>query len=212
MIRINLAKKEKREFKLPDLSRLRQINYRELLKDKGILAIPLIGLIIAAGELFYAKTLMDEVNALQFKVEKLTQERNRLKKKADIIQAQKRKLQAQIREVRSRIQYLQMSKDIILALKDYYIPFNNSLQFLKNRVPNTVWFDGLTQRLTFENVNVELTFGSYDINSIKNFFYTVRNEFNQLVPGEIRKRENKNGIIFYIASMKVQKSFTKGEE
>ena len=212
MIRINFVKKEKREFKLPDFSRLKEINYKELLRDKGILVIPAIGLIIVAGELFYAKKLIDDVNALSFQVDQLTKERNKLKKKADKIQRQKRRLLAQIDEVKRRISYLKMSKDIILTLKDYYIPFNSSLRFLRTTAPNTVWFDNLNQRLEFERMNVELTFGSYDINSIKNFYHIVRREFNQLLPGEITKRENKKGIIFYVASMRVQKEFLKGEE
>ena len=212
MIRINFVKKERREFKLPSFTRFRQINYRDLLKDKGLLVIPIIGLGVIAVELFYAKQLMEEVNALTFQVEQLTKERNKLKRQADKIQRQRKRLLAQIENVKRRINYLQMSKEVILILKGYYEPFNSSLQYLRTTVPNTIWFDNLNQRLEFERINVELVFGSYDINSIKNFYHLVRREYSQLLPGEITKRENKKGIIYYVASMRVQKNFIEGEE
>jgi FtsZ-binding cell division protein ZapB len=100
MIRINFAKKEKREFRLPDLSKIKEINFRELLTERGILAIPILGLLIIAGELFYLKQLKDEIMSLKEKVEQLTVERNKLKKQADFVQAQKRKLQAEIAQGR----------------------------------------------------------------------------------------------------------------
>ena len=212
MIRINLLKKEKKKFTLPDLSKLRKIEYKDLLKEKALYVIPVVGLIVVGAEVYYAYQLKQEINALKMEVDSLTLQRNKLKKKAMAIQAQRKALQSEISKLKARIKYLEMSKDIILVLKGYYEPFNGSLNYFYTIAPSTVWFDGLSQSMDFEKVNVELNFGSYTIESIKDFYSIVRREFPLILPGAITKKENKNGIIYYVSSVKVKKSLAGGGE
>lgn len=214
MIRINFIKKEKRGFALPSVSleQLKKLDVRELAKDKAILAVPAVGVALLAGEIFYSFQLKQEIESLQREVNNLTAQRNNLKKKADAIQARKKALTAEINTVKNRIRQLELSKDLILVLKGYYEPFNSSLVYLYNFVPSTVWFNSLSQNMDFQRVNVELSFGSYDIDSIKNFFTIVKKEFPQLTPSEIKKQENPNGIIYYVSSIKFGRNFTSGGE
>ncbi|WP_457601005.1 hypothetical protein [Hydrogenivirga sp.] len=214
MIRINLIKKEKKGFALPSVSlaKLKEYDIKELAKDKAVLIVPAVGVILLAGELFYAFQLKQEVESLQREVNSLNAQRNKLKKRADIVQARKRALQNEISNVKRRIRQLELGKDIIIVLKGYYEPFNESLSYLYSYVPSTVWFNSLSQSMDFQRVNVELSFGSYDINSIKNFFTIVKREFPQLTPNEIKKQENKSGIIYYVSSIKFRKDFVSGGE
>ncbi len=212
MIRINLLKKERRGLTLPDISKLRKIELRDLLKDRALYIVPIVGFAVVGVEVYYAYQLKQEINTLRVEVNNLTLQRNKLKKKADAIQAQKRALQAEINKVKTRIKYLEMSKDVILVLKRYYEPFNGALNYLYTIAPSTVWFDSLSQNMDFEKVNVELNFGSYNIDSIKDFYSTVKREFPFLLPGEIKKQENKSGIIFYVSSVKAKKDLTGGGE
>ncbi len=212
MIRINLLKKEKKKFTLPDLSKLRKIEYKDLLKEKALYVIPVVGLVFVGVEVYYAYQLKQEINALKMEVDSLTLQRNKLKKKATAIQAQRKALQSEISKLKARIKYLEMSKDIILVLKGYYEPFNGSLNYFYTIAPSTVWFDGFSQSMDFEKVNVELNFGSYTIESIKDFYSIVKKEFPLLLPGVITKKENKNGIIYYVSSVKVKKNLTGGGE
>jgi hypothetical protein len=209
VIRINLVRKEKKGFKLPDISRLKQIDLKSFLMSSGVLVLPALFLAGFVMELIYAKRLSDQISSLEIDLDRLTSKRNSLKKKAELINAEIERLEAQIREVRGRIQYLRMSRDVILALKGYYTQFNGSLEFLRDSAPTTVWFDGLTQHLEFDRVDVDLRLGSYDLDSIKDFFERIKLEFSEIVPGEINKRENKNGMIYYVASVKVGKRFTE---
>ncbi|GEM_PF-1895871 len=214
MIRINLIKKEKRGISIPSISlaRLRTLDVKELAKDRAILIIPAVGVLLIGAELFYAFRLKQEISSLQTEVSRLTSQRNSLKKKADVIRARRKALQNEINAVKLRIRNLQLSKDVILALKGYYEPFNGSLSYLYSYVPSTIWFNSLSQSMDFQKVNVDLSFGSYDINSIKNFFTIVKKEFPEVIPSEIKKQENKNGIMYYVSSIKIEKNFTKGEE
>ncbi|MDQ7083151.1 MAG: hypothetical protein Q9N34_09565 [Aquificota bacterium] len=139
-------------------------------------------------------------------------ERNNLKRKADEIQAQKRRLQKRINELKARIRYLETSREIILTLKSYYVPFNESFRYLSTNVPSTVWLDNLSQRMSFSDMDVELSLGSYDIDSIKHFIETAKKRYAEFIPGTVEKKENKIGIIYYTSSIKFRKDLVKGEE
>ncbi len=212
MIKINLLKREKKKLTLPDLFKFKDIHIKDFLKERAILIIPAVGSLFIGLELFYTYKLKQEINVLQIEVNQLKSERDKLKKKASNIQARIRTLQSKISAIRSRIKYIEMSKDIILVLKEYYQPFNSSLNYLYTKVPSTVWFDSLSQNIDFQGISVELSFGSYDINSIKNFYSIVRKEFPLLALGEIKKQENENGLIYYVSSIKFRKEFiSEGE-
>ncbi len=205
MIRINLVKKEKREFKLPDLSKLKEIQIKDILQEKFIFVVPLLGAVAIGAELFMLKKMRDEVAALESKALELKTERDNLKRKAAEIQAKRNELEARIRELRNSINYLNQSKDVIIALKEYYIPFNRSITFLRTSVPNTVWFDKFSQNLDFNKVAVNLSFGSYDLDSIKSFYRILKKEYSKLNMSSIKKRENSFGIIYYVSSINVEK-------
>ncbi|HHJ63966.1 MAG TPA: hypothetical protein ENJ61_03575 [Aquifex aeolicus] len=212
MIRINLFKKERKRLSLPDLSKLKEVHPKEFLKERALIIVPAIGALVIGAELFYAYRLKGEIEELQKEVSRLTVERNNLKKKADVVQAKKKALQQEINRVKGRIRYLEMSKEVILVLKGYYKPFNRALGFLYTEAPSTVWYDKLSQSMSFQKIDVELSFGSYDINSIKHFFEIVKREFPRLLPGEIKKQENKSGIIYYASTIKISKDFEGGRE
>jgi len=212
MIRINLLKKERRGIRLPNLSRLREIKVQDILKERGIFLLPLIGVLAVVTEVYYVMELRKEIDSLKGEIARLTVERNNLKRKADEIQAQKRKLQRQINELKARIRYLETSKEIILTLKSYYVPFNESLGYLYTSVPSTVWLDNLSQRMSFSDMDVELSLGSYDIDSIKHFIETAKKQYPEFIPGTVEKKENKIGIIYYTSSIKFRKDLVKGEE
>jgi len=210
MIKINLIKKEKRKVSLPSLSLkgVKEAGAPKFGKETALILVPIVGVAAVAIELLYAFKIKQEITSLRQEVSNLTTQRNKLKKKADEIQAKKRALQNEINLLKNKIKQIEMSKDIIVVLKDYYIPFNQSLDYLYTYTPSTVWLNSLSQNMTFENVNIELSFGSYDINSIKNFYTIIKKEFPQLSPNEIKKQENKSGIIYYVSSVKVRKNFS----
>jgi len=176
-----MLKKEKRRLSLPDLGKLKEVHPKEFLRERALIIVPVISALIIGGELFYAYRLKGEIEELQREVSRLTVERNKLKKKADVVQAKKKALQQEINRVKGRIRYLEMSKEVILVLKDYYKPFNSALSFLYTETPSTVWYDRLSQNMSFQKIDVELSFGSYDINSIKHFFQIVKREFPRLI-------------------------------
>ncbi|MDQ7083152.1 MAG: hypothetical protein Q9N34_09570 [Aquificota bacterium] len=45
MIRINLLKKERRGLRLPDLSKIKEVKVQDLLRERGIFLLPLIGVL-----------------------------------------------------------------------------------------------------------------------------------------------------------------------
>ncbi len=205
MIRINLIKKEKREFKLPDLSKLKEIQVKDILQDKFIFVIPILGAVAIGAELFLLKKMRDEVALLESKAMELKTQRDNLKRQANEIQAKKSQLESRIRSLKNTINYLNQSKDVIIALKEYYVPFNRSITFLRTSVPNTVWFDRFSQDLDFGKVAVNLSFGSYDLDSIKNFYRVLKKEYSNIKMSGITKKENSFGIIYYVSSINVEK-------
>lgn len=211
MIKINLLRRRKRRrISLPDLSRLKKVNLREVLRNRALYFAPLAGLAVLGVEIFYAYNLKREIEALESEVNRLTVERDRLRRRANEILTKRKELQSQIKAVKQRIKDLEMSKDVIITLKSYYVPFNASLLYLYTKVPSTVWLENLSQTMDFGRINVELAFGSYDIDSIEGFLATVREEFPLIFFGEVRKRENKRGIIYYVSSAKIGKEIAKG--
>ncbi len=205
MIRINLVKKEKREFKLPDLSKLKEIQVKDILQDKFVFVIPVLGAVAIGAELFVLKKMKDEVALLESKAMELKTQRDNLKRQANEIQAKKSQLESRIRSLKNTINYLNQSKDVIIALKEYYVPFNRSITFLRTSVPNTVWFDRFSQDLDFGKVAVNLSFGSYDLDSIKNFYRVLKKEYSKIKMSGITKKENSFGIIYYVSSINVEK-------
>lgn len=205
MIKINFLKKERKKFTLPDFSKLKEVKFKDFIKERALIIAPLIVSLLIVGELLYVYKIRKEIGELRKEVSRLTMERNTLKKKADAITAQKKALQQEINKVKHRIRRLEMSKDILLVLKGYYQPFNGSLNFLYTKAPSTVWYDKLSQNIDFQKIDVELSFGSYDIDSIKHFFSSIKEKFPRLLPGEIEKKENRNGIIYYVSTVKIGK-------
>ena len=212
MIRINLYKKERRKITLPDLSKLREVKVRDLLKDKALYILPLIGVVVIGGEVLYVYRLQDEINSLRVEVNNLKAQRNELKRRAEEIQAQRRALQNEINQVRARIRYLEASKDVFLTLKEYYEPFNTSLGYLFTLTPSTVWFDGLSQTMDFNRVSVKVDFGSYSVDYIKDFFMIMKSKFPLLTMGEIRMNETDTGMIYYVSSVEMSRDIKGGGE
>ncbi len=212
MIRINLHKKERKKVTLPDISRLKEIKVRDLLKDKALYILPLVGVAVIGGEVLYVYRLQEEINALRVEVDNLKAQRNELKRRADEIQAQRRALQNEINQVRARIRYLEMSKDVFLALKKYYEPFNASLGYLFTMTPSTVWFDGLSQTMDFNRVSVKVEFGSYSVDYIKDFYMIMKSRFPLLNMSEIKMNETDAGMIYYVSSVEMSRDIKGGGE
>ena len=209
MIRINLLKEEKKKFTLPDLSKLKEVNVKEALKSSAILVIPAVGLIVIAAELFYSFKLKGEIGVLEGEVNSLKAQRDMLKAKVRDFNRRKNELTAQIRELETRIKYLEQSKDVIKLLKELYDPFNGTVSFVYSSVPSTVWLNEMKQSMDFSKINLEISFGSYDIGSIKGFFENMKREFGRIVPGELVKNNTDLGIVFYTASVKAERETYK---
>jgi len=213
MIRINLLqRRERRGLPLPDLSRVRELDLKTLLRERVLYLVAVVGFAAVGVEALYAYKIKKEVGSLRVEVEELTKERDRLKKNLEIVESQSNAIKAEMEEVKNRIAYLEQSKSILTLLKGYYRYFNGSLGYLYDVTPSTVWFDGLSQNMDFEKVDVELDFGSYSIDSIKGFYSLIKKEFPSLLPGEIKRQENKSGITYYLSSVKAKKDIVGGGE
>ncbi len=211
MIRINLLKEEKKSIAL-DISKIKKFNVKEFVKSKAIFSIPIAGFAIFAVEVFYYIRLSSEVNTLRTEIKNLEKERDLLKQKvADQLERIKR-LKEEINKVKLRIQRLERSKDVYTALKTYHLVVDKFFVSLKQNVPPAVWINQIEQEISFSDFNVSIHLGSYNIKAILAFADSLKKAMDTeyINFSEIEKRENEYGVIFYNASINLNKSIGKG--
>ncbi len=208
MIRINLLRGERRKrgFYISDFRKIAQFNLRDINVDKLIFIIPVAGAVLVVGQIVYLFNINSEVNRLRGVVAKLTVERNNIRAKANKIEAERNRLQKEIDALRREIENIDMSKDIIMALKDYYRPFTDSVGYFYKRLPSTAWLTSFSQRMDFEKVNLNISFGSYSVEVIKSLYSELKDEFPHILIGQIEKKESSKGIFYYVSSMEIEKT------
>jgi len=151
MIRINLLKSEQKKKSISiDLTALKSLKVQDLLKVNSLYyagAFLWIVVILAAG--YYFKLNQDKEN-LRRKLEELNAEKSRLQAQSKRFLEQKKSLEAEIARLKAQIQDIDKSKDIIVGLKSYYNPFNNSLDLYTLSLPKTSWVNNYNAKLSME--------------------------------------------------------------
>ena len=176
MIKINLLKEEKkgRGISLPSV---KGFSKEDLIQEGAIKVLLVIFAIALVAEFGYIFTLKRESSSLEAEKNRLVQDRNLWRAKAQRFLNERRDIEAKINRVKARIEYLEKSKDVILTMRKYYVPFASSLEYVYRNMPPSIWFPVFVQYQNFEYVYVFARFASYDINTMDEFFRIVNKEY-----------------------------------
>ncbi len=207
MIKINLLKEEKkgRGISLPSV---KGFSKEDLIQEGAIKVLLVIFAIALVAELGYIFTLKRESSSLEAEKNRLVQDRNLWRAKAQRFLNERRDIEAKINRVKARIEYLEKSKDVILTMRKYYLPFNSSLEYVYTNTPSTVWLSSFVQDQSFSNLNLSINFSAYDINTIDEFFVLINKEYSLPLIKSIERKLNKYGITYYVSSIKSRKGIS----
>jgi hypothetical protein len=211
MIKINLLKEKKTKKTLPQptLASLKEIRVGDLLKlDKAqyYLSVLLwIGVLGMGG--WYWKT-SKEITKIKREIDQLQAEKNRLEGMAKRISEEKKKIESEISALRAQLDIIERSKDILIGLKAFYKPFNDSFVSFSNSVPSVSWTLTYSQSLDIENrkLKTEFDLSSFDYASIGSYANSLRKNNAEVFISGIERKTTPNGYEYYSTKLVAEKS------
>ena len=213
MIKINLLKAEQKKRGISiDLTALKSLKVQDLLKVNSLYyagAFLWIVVILAAG--YYFKLNQDK-ESLRRKLEELNAEKSRLQAQSKRFLEQKKSLEAEIARLKAQIQDIDKSKDIIVGLKSYYNPFNNSLDLYTLSLPKTSWVNNYKQNLDIntQTVKSELDINTFDYQSISAYGRIVGNRSKKVTISPVERKATPSGFEYYNAKLSMEKPIQEG--
>jgi hypothetical protein len=211
MIKINLLKekKAKKPSLQPTLVSLKEIRVGDLLKlDKTqyyLSALLWIGVLGMGG--WYLKT-SKEITEIKREIDQLQAEKNRLEVMAKRISEEKKKIESEISALRAEADTIDRSKDILIGLKAFYEPFNDSFVSFSNSVPSVSWTLTYSQSLDIENrkLKTEFDLSSFDYASIGSYANSLKKNNAEVFISGIERKTTPNGYEYYSTKLVAEKS------
>jgi hypothetical protein len=211
MIKINLLKekKAKKPSLQPTLVSLKEIRVGDLLKlDKTqyyLSALLWIGVLGMGG--WYLKT-SKEITEIKREIDQLQAEKNRLEVMAKRISEEKKKIESEISALRAEADTIDRSKDILIGLKAFYEPFNDSFVSFSNSVPSVSWTLTYSQSLDIEHRKLKTEFDlySFDYASIGSYANSLKKKNVEVFISGIERKTTPNGYEYYSTKLVAEKS------
>ncbi|ADO46015.1 hypothetical protein Hydth_1632 [Hydrogenobacter thermophilus TK-6] len=216
MIKINLAK-EKDE---------RRLLERELKPTVGLPKIPSIGIskergIYYLGALLwlcliliavYYSRLSSEANQLKKEIDQLNAQKTVLQTKAKKFVEEKKAIETSIAQLENRIKDIEKSKDILLGLKSYYAPFNQTFFSYVKQAPSVSWISSYRENLDINSsvIKVEMELQSLDYSGISYYSKQLSSLSKVVSVSSIERKVNQYGFEYYSAKLSAEKTLYGG--
>jgi hypothetical protein len=211
MIKINLLKEKKTKKTLPQLTlaSLKEVKVSDLLKlDKAQYYLSaLLWICVLGMGVWYWKT-SKEITEIKREIDQLQAEKNRLEGMAKRISEEKKKMESEISALRIEMDMIERSKDILIGLKAFYKPFNDSFISFSNSVPSVSWTLTYSQSLDIENrkLKTEFDLSSFDYASIGSYANSLRKNNAEVFISGIERKTTPNGYEYYSTKLVAEKS------
>jgi len=211
MIKINLLKEKKTKKTLPQptFASLKEVKINDLLKlDKAqyYLSVLLwIGVLGMGG--WYWKT-SKEITETKREIDQLQAEKNRLEGIAKRISEEKKEIESEMSALRAEMDAIERSKDILIGLKAFYEPFNNSFISFSSSIPSVSWTLTYSQSLDIENrkLKTEFDLSSFDYASIGSYANSLKKNNVEVFISSIERKTTPNGYEYYSTKLVAEKS------
>lgn len=211
MIRINLLKekKAKKTLSQPTFLSLKEIRVGDLLKlDKAqyYLSVLLWIGVLGMGALYWKTS--KEITETKLEIDQLQAGKNRLEGIARRISEEKKEIESEISALRAEMDMIERSKDILIGLKAFYEPFNNSFVSFSSSVPSVSWTLTYSQSLDIENrkLKTELDLSSFDYASIGSYANSLKKNNVEVFISSIERKTTPNGYEYYSTKLVAEKS------
>jgi len=211
MIKINLLeeKKAKKTLQQPTLVSLKEIRVGDLLKlDKAQYYLSVLLWIGVLGmSVLYWKT-SKEITEIKREIDQLQAEKNRLESIANRISEEKKEIESEVSALRAEMDMIERSKDILIGLKAFYEPFNNSFVSFSSSVPSVSWMLNYSQSLDIENRKLKTEFDlfSFDYASIGSYANSFKKNNVEVFISNIERKTTPNGYEYYSTILVAEKS------
>ncbi|WP_448583460.1 PilN domain-containing protein [Thermocrinis sp.] len=211
MIKINLLKERKtgRAETLPAKPTLREIRIDQIFKLFRVeyyLSIALWVGVLGMG-LWYWK-ISTQLTEIKREMDQLQVEKNTLSAKAQRMAEEKKKIEDEIAKLNNEINALDRSRDILIGLKELYVPFNEGFRTFSSSVPPTSWLITYSQTLDIENrkLTTEFELSSFDYASISTYTGGLRKANNGVFVSSVERKTNPSGYEYYLAKLTAEKN------
>jgi hypothetical protein len=211
MIKINLLKekKTKKPSLQPTSVSLKEIRVGDLLKlDRAqyYLSVLLWIGVLGMGVLYWKTS--KEITETKLEIDQLQAEKNRLEVMAKRISEEKKKIESEMSALRAEMDMIERSKDILIGLKAFYEPFNNSFVSFSSSVPSVSWTLTYSQSLDIENrkLKTEFDLSSFDYASIGSYANSLKKNNVEVFISSIERKITPNGYEYYSIKLVAEKS------
>jgi seryl-tRNA synthetase len=156
---------------------------------------------------WYLKT-SKEITEIKREIDQLQAEKNRLEGMAKRISEEKKKMESEISALRAQLDMIERSKDILIGLKAFYKPFNDSFVSFSNSVPSVSWTLTYSQSLDIENrkLKTEFDLSSFDYASIGSYANSLKKNNAEVFISGIERKTTPNGYEYYSTKLVAEKS------
>jgi hypothetical protein len=211
MIKINLLKEKKTKKTLPQLTlaSLKEVKVSDLLKlDKAQYYLSVLFWICVLGMGGWYWKTSKQITEIKREIDQLQAEKNRLEGMAKRISEEKKKIESEISALRAQLDIIERSKDILIGLKAFYKPFNDSFVSFSNSVPSVSWTLTYSQSLDIENrkLKTEFDLSSFDYASIGSYANSLKKNNAEVFISGIERKTTPNGYEYYSTKLVAEKS------
>jgi len=211
MIKINLLKEKKAKKTLPQpaFASLKEVNISDLLKlDRAQYYLSVLLWIGVLGMGGWYWKISKEITEIKREIDQLQAEKNRLEGIANRISEEKKEIESEVSALRAEMDMIERSKDILIGLKAFYEPFNNSFVSFSNSVPSVSWTLNYSQSLDIENRKLKTEFDlfSFDYASIGSYANSLKKNNVEVFISNIERKTTPNGYEYYSTILVAEKS------
>lgn len=212
MIKVNLAKKKEEKELKPTAGRVPQIAI-PIQKEKAIYYLSAILWLSFVLTLLYYLKLHSDMENLRKQLDELNAQKVQLQAKAKKFIEEKKLIENNIRALEDRIKDIDKSKDIILGLKSYHVPFNNTFFFHVKSVPSVSWISSYKESLDINTllIKAELELQSFDYYGITNYTKKLASLSKAIEVSSVERKTNQYGFEYYSAKLSTEKTLYGGK-
>ncbi len=217
MIKINLAKERERK--------------RLLEKEiKPAVGLPKIGIpikreasvyylsailwlcVILTGIYYYR--LSSEREQIKREIDQLNAQKIQLQAKAKRFMEEKKAIERSIADLENRIKDIEKSKDILIGLKSYYVPFNQTFLSYVKSAPSISWISSYRQTFDINNpaIKTEMELQSLDYSGISYYSKRLAQLSKVVNVSSVERKVNQYGFEYYSARLTAEKSLYGGRQ
>ncbi|MFN3813420.1 MAG: hypothetical protein ACK4SM_02200 [Aquificaceae bacterium] len=211
MIKINLVKKREKV----------EVGKARLEKEKIVKAIPKVPKVEYVLALFawfaivlmlvYYFRLSSERSKLRAEVDSLNAQKVQLQSKAKKFLEEKKVIEERIASLEGRLRNIERSKDILVGLKSYYQPFNQSLFSYTRSVPSISWISSYNQSLDINSgsIKTDIELQSLDYKGISLYSEELSSTSRSVSLTSLERKVNQHGFEYYTVRFSAERKLSE---